>query len=597
MHNRAPKTKQKANNFGQAMKDLMVYSTNYIAFIIVAIILAIAASVLSILGPDRLKEMTDIITKGLFTTIDMDAFTAVAYVLVAYYGFSFLFNVIQSQIMANVSQKISYALRKDVSDKINKLPLRYFDNTTTGDILSRVSNDIDTIGQTLNQNLGALVSASIMFLGTLFMMIKTNWIMALSGVLASLLGFVFMFMIIGKSQSYFKRQQASLGSLNGHIEEIYSGHNIVKAYNAEGKALAEFNTLNNSLYQSAQKSQFLSGLMMPLMMFVGNLGYVVVCVVGALLVQNGSVTFGVIVAFTLYIRLFTQPLSQLASSISSLQSTAAASERVLEFLREETLPDETNVHEHDFTLAGNVSFKNVRFGYNADRIIINDFTVETHAGQKIAIVGPTGAGKTTMVNLLMKFYEVNSGTIAIDGVSLSDLKRATIHDMFGMVLQDTWLFEGTIRENMIYNTPNVSEETIVAVGKAVGIHHYVETLSKGYDTILDENTSLSVGQKQLITIARAMIKDAPMLILDEATSSVDTRTELLIQKAMDTLMKGRTSFVIAHRLSTIKNADLILVMKDGDVIEHGNHDALMLENGFYAELYNSQFTDDPIDLA
>ena len=596
MHNRAPKTKQKATNFGQAMKDLMVYSKRYIAFIIAAILLAIAASVLSILGPDRLKEMTDIITRGLFSTIDMSAITNVAFVLVAYYGFSFLFNLIQSQIMANVSQKISYALRKDVSQKINKLPLRYFDNTTTGDILSRVSNDIDTIGQTLNQNLGSLVSAIIMFFGTLIMMIKTNWIMALSGVFASLIGFVFMFLIIGKSQSYFKSQQASLGSLNGHIEEIYSGHNIVKAYNAEGDALATFNTLNDSLYQSAQKSQFLSGLMMPLMMFVGNLGYVVVCVVGALLVQNGSVTFGVIVAFTLYIRLFTQPLSQLASSISSLQSTAAASERVIEFLREETLPDESNLHEQNFELEGNVSFKNVRFGYNADRIIINDFTVETYAGQKIAIVGPTGAGKTTMVNLLMKFYEVNSGTIAIDGVSLSHLKRATIHDMFGMVLQDTWLFEGTIRENMIYNTPYISDEAVVSVGKAVGIHHYVETLSKGYDTVLDENTSLSVGQKQLITIARAMLKDAPMLILDEATSSVDTRTELLIQKAMDTLMKGRTSFVIAHRLSTIKNADLILVMKDGDVIEHGNHDALMSEDGFYAELYNSQFTDDPIEL-
>ena len=513
----------------------------------------------------------------------------IAVLLAALYGLGWLFSLIQGMVMATVTQKVSKSLRTEISQKINRLPLKYFDGTSTGNILSRVTNDVDTIGQTLNQSVGTLVTASAMFAGSLIMMFYTNWIMAVSAILAAFSGFGFMMLIITRSQKYFKRQQQELGTLNGHIEETYSGHNVVKAYNGEKAAKNEFHAMNQRLYHSAWKSQFMSGLMQPLMAFVGNLGYVVVCVVGAVLTLNGTISFSVIVAFMLYVRLFTQPLSQLAQAATSLQSAAAASERVFEFLGEEELADERGKSAHLAEVDGNVDFEHIRFGYNENKTIIHDFSASVKAGQKIAIVGPTGAGKTTMVNLLMRFYEAQDGEIRIDGVPIQELTRENVHNLFCMVLQDTWLFEGTIRENIVYSKEGVTEKQMVAACKAVGLHHFIKTLPKGYDTVLNDNASLSAGQRQLVTIARAMIENAPMLILDEATSSVDTRTEILIQNAMDKLMVGRTSFVIAHRLSTIKNADLILVMKDGDIVESGNHSELLKKGGFYAELYNSQF--------
>lgn len=582
---------EKANHFTQSLKDLLNYCKRYGVAIVIALVLASAGAVLSIIGPDKVAEITDIISRGMMTSIDLDAIMAVCTTLLIIYGLSFVFNYVQGFIMATVSQVMSKALRSDITSKINRLPLRYFDNSSTGDTLSRVTNDVDTIGQTLNQSLSSLLSSIVMFVGAAFMMFKTNWIMAASGIGASLIGFVFMMIIVSKSQTYFTQQQEALGAVNGEIEEIYSGHNVVKAYNGEKQAKDTFAGLNKGLYQSAWKSQFISGLMMPLMQFVGNFGYVVVCVVGVVLVFNGQITFGVIVAFMLYIRLFTQPLSQIAQSITGLQSTAAASERVFEFLNEEELADEpaqTPLTE----VQGEVEFSHVKFGYTPEKTIIHDFSVHVQPGQKVAIVGPTGAGKTTLVNLLMKFYTVDQGDISIDGKSINELTREQIHDCFGMVLQDTWLFEGTIKENMIYNGRTINDAQLEQVGKAVGLHHFISTLPDGYNTVLNDNNSLSIGQKQLVTIARAMIKDAPMLILDEATSSVDTRTEILIQEAMDRLMAGRTSFIIAHRLSTIKNADVILVMKDGDIIEKGNHDSLLEKKGFYAELYNSQFSED-----
>ena len=512
--------------------------------------------------------------------------------LVVIYGAGLLCSYVQGLLMAQVTQKNSRDLRAAISEKINVLPLRYFDSHSVGDVLSRVTNDVDTIGQALNQSVATFFTAVVMLFGSVVMMFVTNWAMAFTAIGASLVGFVFMFLIMGRSQKFFARQQRYLGAVNGHIEETYAGHNVVKAYNAGDRVRQQFGELNRKLYASAWKSQFFSGLMMPLMNFIGNLGYVAVCVVGALLLVNGNIAdFGVITAFTLYVRLFTSPLTQLAQAFTAMQSAAAASERVFEFLEEEELPDESGktAYLSPERVRGDVSFRHVRFGYDPDKIIIRDFSAEISAGQKVAIVGPTGAGKTTMVNLLMRFYEPLGGGIEIDGIPVDELTRKNVHDLFCMVLQDTWLFDGTIRENVVYSKENVSDEEVVRACKAVGLHHFVQTLPHGYDTVLDDKAHLSAGQKQLVTIARAMIENAPMLILDEATSSVDTRTEVLIQRAMDKLTEGRTSFIIAHRLSTIKNADLILVMKDGDIIEKGSHEQLLAQNGFYADLYNSQF--------
>jgi len=589
---RQPKGLPEGSNKGQGMKSfkqLFVYSRSYVPAIIIALVLSVAGSIFNIIGPDLLGEMTDTITEGMMAGIDMDAIIHVATILVILYGLMFIFQYIQGFIMATVTQRISKSLRNDLSKKTNRLPLKYFDSTSTGDVLSRVTNDVDLVGQTLNQSISGLTSAVTLFLGSLVMMFYTNWIMAIAAVLSTFVGFAMMGFLISKSQVYFKRQQQTLGKLNGYVEEIYSGHNVVKAYNGEQMAKGTFQEINTGLYDSAWKSQFLSGLMMPFMMFVGNLGYVVVCIVGAALAVNGEISFGVIVAFMLYIRLFTQPLSQIAQGATQLQSTAAASARVFEFLDEKELADESEKHGKLDKVNGDVEFRNVRFGYKEDQPIIKNFSVNVKAGQKVAIVGPTGAGKTTLVNLLMRFYEVQDGEILIDGVPTSQITRQNLHELFCMVLQDTWLFEGTIRENIVYSSEGVTDEKLEAASKAVGLHHFIKTLPNGYDTVLDDKASLSTGQKQLITIARAMVKTAPLLILDEATSSVDTRTEMLIQAAMDKLTVGKTSFVIAHRLSTIKNADMILVMKDGDIIETGTHDELLEQNGFYAELYNSQF--------
>ena len=580
---------EKAQNFSKTWGKLLKYIKKYLPAMIVALICAFIGTLFTIIGPSQLQRITDLITEGIQTGIDVDAVVKIAVILAILYGAGAIFSYVQGYIMATITQTISKRLRKDISKKINKLPLKYFDNNSYGDILSRVTNDVDTIGQTMNQSLGTLVSAVTMFIGTLVIMLFTNFFMTLGAVVATIIGFLLLILIMSKSQKYFTKQQQELGEINGHVEEIYSGHDVVKAYNGEKQAKEKFEDINKRLQTNVWKSQFLSGIMMPLMGFVGNFGYVAVCVIGAILVLNGSISFGVIVAFMIYVRLFTQPLNQIAQAAQNLQSTAAASERVFEFLGEEELSDESEKTTQLANVKGDVEFDHVKFGYSDDKIVINDFSAHAKPGQKIAIVGPTGAGKTTMVNLLMRFYEIDGGQIKIDGIPISQLTRENVHDQFCMVLQDTWLFEGTIRENIVYNKEGVSDEQVEEACAAAGIDHFIRSLPKGYDTVLDNKVSLSAGQKQLITIARAIVEDAPMLILDEATSSVDTRTEELIQKAMDTLMEGRTSFVIAHRLSTIKNADLILVMKDGDIIEKGNHEELLSENGFYAELYNSQF--------
>jgi len=580
---------EKPKDFKGAWSKLIYYCRSYIPFIILALVLAMAGSIFSLVGPDKLKQITNVIAEGFITGVDLTAVSQIAWSLVLLYGISAVFSYIQSFTMATITQYITKKLRGDISEKINKVPLSYFNRTSFGDVLSRVTNDVDTIGQSLNQSIVSMVSAITMFVGSLIMMFYTNWIMALTAVLSTIIGFVLMMFIMKKSQKHFVAQQRELGRMNGHIEEIYTGHNVVKAYNGEKEAMKVFNEINENLYNSAWKSQFLSGLMMPIMNFIGNFGYVAVCVVGAALAMNGSITFGVIVAFMVYIRLFTNPLSQIAQAMNGLQSTAAAGERVFEFLEEKEMEDESQKIKHLNNASGDVEFKNVKFGYNEDKIIIHNFSAHAKPGQKIAIVGPTGAGKTTMVNLLMRFYELDGGEILIDGIPAGELTRENVHDLFCMVLQDTWLFEGTIRENIIYSKKDVSDEDVRKACKAVGIDHFIRTLPDGYDTVLNDNANLSAGQKQLITIARAMIENAPMLILDEATSSVDTRTEIQIQEAMDKLMHGRTSFVIAHRLSTIKNADLILVMRDGDIIESGKHEELLAMDSFYADLYNSQF--------
>ncbi len=573
----------------ETWSKLINYCRKYIAVIIIAVLCASIGTVLTLVGPDKLAEMTDIITKGIGTEIDIDAVTKIGITLVILYLISAALSTLQGWIMATVTQRVSKRLRTDISAKINRLPLGYYHKTSTGDVLSRVTNDVDTIGQTLNMSIGMLVSAVTLFVGSLIMMLKTNLVMTATGVIATIIGFALMMVIMGHSQKYFTLQQKNLGSLNGHIEEIYSGHTVVKAYNGEQKAIDEFKNLNNSLRDSGFKAQALSGLMMPIMTFIGNFGYVAVCIVGGALALNDKISFGVIVSFIMYIRFFTQPLSQIAQAAQSLQQAGAASSRVFEFLEAEEMADESGKKKINFNTKGSVTFSHVKFGYDPDKIIIKDFSANVKAGQKIAIVGPTGAGKTTIINLLMRFYEINSGEIKIDGISTSEMKREDVHSQFCMVLQDTWIFEGTVRENLIYCSENNSQEKMEQACKAVGLDHFIRTLPNGYDTILNDQINLSQGQKQQLTIARAMIADKPILLLDEATSSIDTRTEQKIQNAMDKLMENRTSFVIAHRLSTIKNADLILVLKDGDVIESGNHEELINQNGFYADLYNSQF--------
>lgn len=523
--------------------------------------------------------------------MDMDKIKSIAILLACLYIISAIFSYVEGLSMIKVANGYAKKLRSSISEKINKLPLKFFDHNLSGDILSRVTNDVDTIAQSLNNSLSTLVSSITLFIGSIIMMFVTNYIMAITAIVSSLIGFILMFIILNKSQRYFTARQRELGKLNGYIEEVYSGLNVVRSCNAKDETINEFDKLNDKLYDCNRKSQFLSGLMQPIMGFIGNFSYVAVCIVGALLVSKSVISFGVIVAFIMYVRLFTNPLSQIAQAMTSMQSTAAASERVFGLLEEVEMDSENDITKKldKHKVKGNIEFKNVKFGYDKDKIIINDFTAKVKAGEKIAIVGPTGAGKTTMVNLLMKFYDINDGDILIDGTSIKELKRDNIHSLFTMVLQDTWLFNGTVKENIIYNQKNVSNKKVEEVCKVVGVDHFIKTLPNGYDSIISDNDSVSSGQRQLLTIARGMISDSPFLILDEATSNVDTRTEELVQKAMDKLMENKTSFIIAHRLSTIKNADLILVMKDGNIIEQGNHNELMKKNGFYANLYNSQF--------
>lgn len=538
-----------------------------------------------------MENVPSSIQKVIGPKMNMDKIKDIAILLACLYIISAIFSYIEGLSMIKVANGYAKRLRTSISEKINRLPLKFFDHNLSGDILSRVTNDVDTIAQSLNNSLSTLVSASTLFIGSIIMMFVTNYIMAITAIVSSLIGFVLMFIILGKSQKYFTRRQTELGNLNGYIEEIYSGLNVVKTCNAKEETTLEFDKLNDKLYDCNRKSQFLSGLMQPIMSFIGNFSYVAVCVVGALLVSKDMISFGTIVAFIMYVRLFTNPLSQIAQAMTSLQTTAAAGERIFGLLEDEEMSSEDNITKKldKNKVKGNIEFKNVKFGYDDDKVIINDFTAKVKAGQKVAIVGPTGAGKTTMVNLLMKFYDINDGDILIDGTSIRDIKRSNVHDLFTMVLQDTWLFNGTVKENIIYNQKHVSDKKVEEVCKIVGVDHFIKTLPDGYDSVISDNDSVSSGQRQLLTIARGMISDSPFLILDEATSNVDTRTEELVQKAMDKLMENRTSFIIAHRLSTIKNADLILVMKDGNIIEQGNHNILMKKNGFYANLYNSQF--------
>ena len=599
---RGRRAAEKPQDFGGVMKKLMHFCRRYIPAIIVALVLGAIGTVCQIVGPDKLKDMTNEIAKGLpalvngepvLGAIDMDAVTHIAWLLVALYvGYAVLCYV-QSWMMANVTQRTAQELREAISVKINKLPLKYFDKVSYGDVLSRITNDVDAIGQTLGQSVGSLITSVTLFVGALVMMFYNNVIMTVCAIASSLVGLLIMGAIMKVSQKYFSRQQIALGDVNGHVEEMYAGHTVVKAYCGEADSIRAFEKYNGDLYDSGWKSQFLSGLMMPLMNFVGNFGYVVVCVVGAVLAMDGKIEFGVIVAFMMYIRLFTQPLSQFAQAFQNLQRCAAASERVFSVLEEPEMADESDKQAllgvNGKPVRGDVEFSHVKFGYDPSKTIINDFSASVKSGQKVAIVGPTGAGKTTMVNLLMRFYEISGGSIAIDGVDTKSVPRWNVHDQFSMVLQDTWVFHGTVRENIAYSKPGVTDRQIEDACKAVGLHHYIMSLPNGYDTVLDDKATLSQGQKQLLTIARAMVEDAPILILDEATSSVDTRTEELIQKAMDALTVDRTSFVIAHRLSTIRDADMILVMNHGDIVESGTHEELLAKGGFYADIYNSQF--------
>ena len=582
---------EKPKNFKKSMKELIGYVKPFWWLIVVALLFAIVATICNIISPKKLGDLSQNIFTGLALNgkVDLSSLTNIGITLIIIYVLAIVFEYAKSWIMTGVTQKITYRFRKDISEKINKVPLSYFDTQSYGDVLSRVTNDVDTISQTLNQSIIQLFTSITMFLGVLIMMFTISYKVALISLLIIPLSLIGLLLIVKFSQKYFKKQQVNLGELNGYVEEMYSGHVIIKAYNKEEATLKDFGKINKELHDSSWKSQFLSGLMNPVMNFIGNLAYVVICVFTASLILKGEIGFGAITSFVIYIRLFTQPLNQIAQVSNNLQSTAAASERVFEFLSAEEMEDESHFVKKLEHVQGKVEFKNVSFGYEPNQIIIKNFSALVQPGQKVAIVGPTGAGKTTIVNLLMKFYNVTSGDILIDDVSIKQLTRENVHDIFGMVLQDTWLFEGSVKENLAYGKSNISMEKIKEACQAAHIQHFIESMSHGYDTILDEDSNISQGQKQLFTIARAMIEDAPMLILDEATSSVDTRTEELIQDAMDRLTKGRTTFVIAHRLSTIKNADMILVMKDGDIIEKGTHDELMALKGFYCNLYNSQF--------
>ena len=584
---------EKAKNLKTSIKRLLKELNGFKLLIIISLLLASVSAILSISAPNKLSDLTDEISKGLIpdNIINMDNVKNIALLLIILYVISALFMLIQSFLMTIISNKFAKSLRSKISIKINKLPLKYFDKHQSGDILSRITNDVDTLCQTMNQSLGSLVTNITLFLGSIIMMFYTNYLMALTAIISSLFGFIFMGKVLSKSQKYFKARQEELGNLNAHIEEVYSSLNVIKVYNGKNESDSKFDKYNKKVYVANKKSQFLSGLMMPMMGFISNFSYVCVCIVGAVLARNDVITFGTIIAFIVYVRLFTQPLSQIAQSMTSIQSMAAASERIFEFIDEEELKKE-NVTKtlYKNKVNGNIEFNNIQFTYDGnDKPTIKDFSAKVKSGQKIAIVGPTGAGKTTMVNLLMKFYDIDKGDIKIDGISINELSRENIHNLFTMVLQDTWMFEASVKDNIIYNNKNVSFEKVKEICKIVGIHHFIKTLPNGYDTIISDNDSISSGQRQLITIARAMINETPFLILDEATSNVDTRTEELVQNAMDKLTKGKTSFIIAHRLSTIKNADLILVMKDGNIIEQGNHKELLKEKGFYFELYNSQF--------
>lgn len=574
-----------------AMKKIIEYMKGSVGIVAVALVLAALGAVLTIIGPDKVGEITDLMADGLMTGIDLKAVARVGIFLGAIYISSSLFTFIQQYIMATVTLKMSYRMRSDLSRKINCVPQKYFNSHSQGDILSRITNDVSTLQQGLTNSLPTIISAAAQFVGCLIMMFVTEWRLALISLFITFLGLFLIVFIMSKSQKFFLDRQESLGKLNGYVEEMYSGHEVVRISRGAGNVKKHFGGLNEAVYNANWKSQFLSGIMQPLMNVIGNLAYVAVCVFGSMLALNGTITFGVIISFILYVRLFTSPLGQIAQGMTNMQTASASAQRIFDFIESEELPDESDKSSEMPEVKGNVSFENVRFSYpdTPDKVIIKNFSAEVKAGQKVAIVGPTGAGKTTMVNLLMRFFEINSGSISIDGTPISQLSRETVHNMFSMVLQDTWLFEGTVRENLVYNMEGISDESLERVCKACGLDKFVHTLPEGFDTVLSESVAISAGQKQLLTIARAMLQNAPMLILDEATSSVDTRTELLIQRAMDKLTKGRTSFVIAHRLSTIKNADLILVMRDGDVIESGNHETLMAKGGFYAELYNSQF--------
>lgn len=574
-----------------AMKKIIEYMKGSVGIVAVALVLAALGAVLTIIGPDKVGEITNLMADGLMTGIDLKAVARVGIFLGAIYISSSLFTFIQQYIMATVTLKMSYRMRSDLSRKINCVPQKYFNSHSQGDILSRITNDVSTLQQGLTNSLPTIISAVAQFVGCLIMMFVTEWRLALISLFITFFGLFLIVFIMSKSQKFFLDRQESLGKLNGYVEEMYSGHEVVRISRGADNVKKHFAGLNEAVYNANWKSQFLSGIMQPLMNVIGNLAYVAVCVFGSMLALNGTITFGVIISFILYVRLFTSPLGQIAQGMTNMQTASASAQRIFDFIESEELPDESGKGSEVPEVNGNVSFENVRFSYpdTPDKVIIKNFSAEVKAGQKVAIVGPTGAGKTTMVNLLMRFFEINSGSISIDGTPISQLSRETVHNMFSMVLQDTWLFEGTVRENLVYNMEGISDESLERVCKACGLDKFVHTLPEGFDTVLSESVAISAGQKQLLTIARAMLQNAPMLILDEATSSVDTRTELLIQRAMDKLTKGRTSFVIAHRLSTIKNADLILVMRDGDVIESGNHETLMAKGGFYAELYNSQF--------
>jgi len=574
----------------EGLKAIARYSEPYKVSVVVVLILAVVGAFFILIGPKQLEIITNLILEGLHSTIDLAAIGKIGTILMSIYGIGFVINYIKRYLMAGVTQRVNDDLRNQIAKKINRLPLSYFDRISYGDVLSRITNDVDTIGRTLNQSLPTVISSVTLLVGSFIMMMTTNVIMATSAVLVTLVGFSIVRFITVRSQPYFDKQQQETGNLNGYIEEAYSGHNVIKVYNASAHARKGFSKINNRLYTNGWKAHFLSGIMTPLMSFIGNLSYVVVCVLGAVLVLMGRIEFGVIVAFTVYIRQFNNPLSQLTQIISDLQTASAASIRIQEFLSEEEVATEHHITKKLDDIKGDVEFEHVKFGYTSDKMIIHDFSSKIQKGQKVAIVGPTGAGKTTMINLLMRFYELNDGSIKLDGVPAHELTRANVRDKFSMVLQDTWIFEGTVLENIVYSKQDVSFEEVVTACKKVGVDHFIRTLPHGYDTVLDDTSTLSEGQKQQLTIARAMVKNAPLLILDEATSSVDTRTELIIQDAMDELMKDKTSFVIAHRLSTIRDADKILVMKDGDIIETGNHDELMASKGFYYELYNSQFS-------